>query len=308
MAVSDAPFRVLAPFALGTATTAPGSDEVVVLHGDGSVRALPLEIVPPRGLFDLLQGWPAVEQQVTELDVEALPRLEDVEVLAPILYPRKVICIAANHRDHLAEVGADVEQAIANWQPFFFMKAPTTSVVGPLDSVQIPSVVEDARLDWEGELGAVLGRHLKGGSPEEARDAIAGYVPLNDLTTRGALVRQHAMFDPVRYDWVGAKSFDGALPMGPGMVPAALVADPLDLDITVTVDGEVMQHGSTAGLVSNVYEAVAAASRIMTLEPGDVIATGTPGGVGSVRGLQLNSGSSVTVEIEAVGSLTTRIV
>jgi 2,4-didehydro-3-deoxy-L-rhamnonate hydrolase len=169
-------------------------------------------------------------------------------------------------------------------------------------------MVDDARLDWEGELGAVVGNRLSHANRDEARMGIAGYVPLNDLSARGALVRANTALEPTKYDWVSAKSFDGSLPMGPGMVPSSLVSDPNHLRIVVTVDDVVRQDGSTSGLVSDVFETVAAASQIMTLEPGDVVATGTPGGVGGVRGLQLEQGNEVRVEIESVGSITTSIV
>lgn len=305
MAVTD--YEVLAPFALVTVRLASApADRLGLLTGDGSLRVL--DDAPHLGLFPALQHWDALEARLRRDGDTGRQVEEPFTLLAPLRFPRKVVCVAANHIDHLREIGADLTQVTPAWTPFFFLKPPTTTVVAPGDPVAIPQHVADPRLDWEGEVGMVIGRRIKDVSPEEAVAAVAGFMVVNDLSARGAMRREVAPAEAVRFDWLSTKGFDGSFPMGPGLVPHWLVADPGALRITSTVDGRTMQDSTTSLLVANMYVLASTLSRFMTLEPGDVIATGTPGGVGNARDIFLSPGSTVSVQVDGIGRITNPIV
>jgi 2-keto-4-pentenoate hydratase/2-oxohepta-3-ene-1,7-dioic acid hydratase in catechol pathway len=239
------------------------------------------------------------------MDLAAAAPLAGVRLLAPLRYPRKVICAGVNYRRHVAEMGT--EPPPADWTPFFFLKPPTTAVVGPLDDVPVDGP-EAARLDWEAELAAVIGVGGRRIPREEAMAHVAGYCVSNDLTARGYHRRANAPAPAFQYDWFASKARDGSLPLGPGLTPAWLVPDPHDLRIRLWVNDELQQDGSTADMIFDIPALVAAASQAVTLEPGDVISTGTPAGVGAGRGASLRPGDVVRTEIERLGVLVNRIV
>jgi 2-keto-4-pentenoate hydratase/2-oxohepta-3-ene-1,7-dioic acid hydratase in catechol pathway len=157
--------------------------------------------------------------------------------------------------------------------------------------------------DWEAELAVVIGVRGKNIAPERAGFYGAAYSVCNDITARGYHLRDAAPADAFSYDWFAAKSMEGSLPLGPGLTPAFLVPDPQDLRLRLWVNGELQQDESTADMVCPVAELIAAASKIVTLEPGDVIGTGTPSGVGAARGLYLRGGDVVRVAIDGLGTL-----
>jgi 2-keto-4-pentenoate hydratase/2-oxohepta-3-ene-1,7-dioic acid hydratase in catechol pathway len=190
----------------------------------------------------------------------------------------------------------------AGWRPFFFLKAPTTSVIGPHDPIVI-SAPARARYDWEAELAVVIGIKGKNIPAERALLHAAAYCVSNDITARGYHKREAPPADAFSYDWFAAKSAEGSFPLGPGLTPAFLVPDPQDLRLRLWVNGELQQDESTADMVCTVAELIAAASEVVTLEPGDVIATGTPSGVGVARGLYLRGGDVVRVSIDGLGAL-----
>jgi 2-keto-4-pentenoate hydratase/2-oxohepta-3-ene-1,7-dioic acid hydratase in catechol pathway len=200
----------------------------------------------------------------------------------------------------MREMGGEIPAQ--GWRPFFFLKAPTTSVIGPRDPIMINAPAR-ARYDWEGELAVVIGLAGKNIYSERALAHVAGYCVANDVTARGYHRRDIVPADPFRYDWFAAKSMEGSLPLGPGLTPAFLVPDPQDLRLRLWVNGELQQDESTADMVCPVAELIAAASEVVTLEPGDVIATGTPSGVGAGRGLFLRGGDVVRVTIDGLGTL-----
>ena len=221
-------------------------------------------------------------------------------LLPPLRWPRKVICAGVNYRKHMREMGGEIPAA--GWRPFFFLKAPTTSVIGPRDPIVISEAAR-ARYDWEAELAVVIGVRGKNIDPERAGFHVAAYSVCNDITARGYHRRDAAPADAFSYDWFAAKSVEGSLPLGPGLTPAFLVPDPQDLRLRLWVNGELQQDESTADMVCPVAELIAAASEVVTLEPGDVIATGTPAGVGAARGLYLRGGDVVRVTIDGLGTL-----
>ena len=217
----------------------------------------------------------------------------DVRLLAPIPRPGKIVCVGLNYRDHAAETGKPVPT-----EPVLFAKF-ANSVVADGATVEIPPATRET--DWEAELGVVIGPPTRRVGVGDALDHVAGYTCLNDLSARD-LQRSGGQ-------WTRGKAIDGFLPMGPTLVTADEVPDPQALAISCTVNGERVQQSSTAEMVFGVAELISIISQTMTLEPGDVIATGTPPGVGMARTPPrfLDAGDEVVVEIERLGRLTTRM-
>jgi 2-keto-4-pentenoate hydratase/2-oxohepta-3-ene-1,7-dioic acid hydratase in catechol pathway len=270
-----------------------------VLREDGTLVA-PADLKRWATAMELLADWPAAEPLLRDLDIEDAPPVEADSLLAPLRWPRKVICAGVNYRRHVREMGGEIPAD--GWRPFFFLKAPTTSVIGPHD----PIVVRDAaraRYDWEAELAVIIGTAGKDIDAERAVAHVAGYCVANDVTARGYHRRDVVPTDAFAYDWFAAKSMEGSLPLGPGLTPAFLVRDPQDLRLRLWVNGELQQDESTADMISPVAELIAAASQVVTLEPGDVIVTGTPSGVGAGRGRYLRGGDVVRVTIDGLGTL-----
>ena len=270
-----------------------------VLREDGALVA-PADLKRWPGPLDLLEDWPVAEAVLKDLDVANAPVITCDALLPPLRWPRKVICAGVNYRKHMREMGGEIPAA--GWRPFFFLKAPTTSVIGPRDPIVISEAAR-ARYDWEAELAVVIGVRGKNIDPERAGFHAAAYCVCNDITARGYHRRDAPPADAFRYDWFAAKSIEGSLPLGPGLTPAFLVPDAQDLRLRLWVNAELQQDESTADMVCPVTELIAAASEIVTLEPGDVIATGTPSGVGAARGLYLRGGDIVRVTIDGLGTL-----
>ena len=221
--------------------------------------------------------------------------LEEVRLLAPVR-PRKFLGIGLNYADHIAESGMEAPEF-----PVFFNKQ-STCVVGPGDDVHMPRV--SSLLDYEGELAIVIGQRCRHVSEEHAADVIAGYTVTNDLSVRDWQLRTPTM--------TLGKSFDTHGPLGPWVVTADELGDPHSLSIKTWVNDELRQDGNTSEMIYDCFQQVAHLSEAFTLEPGDVIATGTPAGIGAVRqpfpeGL-LKVGDVVRVEIEGIGTLENTVV
>lgn len=272
----------------------------VVAKG-GATQVIPLGQFDrfPGTMLELIEAGPATWRDLeTSLGDEAvgLIPLDDVQLLAPIPRPRKnVFCLGLNYADHAAEQGVSLPQNLV-----VFTKAPTTVNAPYGDIPYDPAVSEE--IDWEAELGVIIGRPGRQISPENAMDHVFGYTVVDDITARD-LQRDHKQY------FLG-KSLDGACPMGPWIVTAADIADPHTLTLRTRVNGEVKQEGTTADLVFNIPQAIAILSRGMTLEPGDIIATGTPAGVGFARTPPqfLHPGDLVETEVEGIGTLHNRVV
>jgi 2-keto-4-pentenoate hydratase/2-oxohepta-3-ene-1,7-dioic acid hydratase in catechol pathway len=211
----------------------------------------------------------------------------------PIERPGKIVCVGLNYRDHAEEQGVELPAA-----PLLFAKWPN-SLIGPGDQIIIPPAV--AQCDYEAELGVVIGSRVSRVSKENALEAVRGYVCANDVTARDLQFGDG--------QWTRGKSVDTFCPVGP-LVPAADVPDPHDLSIRAIVSGEVLQDSTTANLIFGVDDIISYASQTVTFEPGDLILTGTPAGVGIFRDPQrlLQPGDEVTIEIERIGSLTNPVV
>jgi len=217
-----------------------------------------------------------------------------VTLLAPVGDPQKIICIGQNYRDHCAEQNQPLpERAI------IFSKFPT-ALIGPGANIVLPQISE--QVDYEAELAFVIGKRGRHIAEAEAKDYIAGYMCLNDVSARDIQFSDK--------QWVRGKTFDTFAPTGPALVTADEIADPHDLDISLTLNGQTMQSSNTSNLIFGVFYLVRYLSQVVTLEPGDIVTTGTPGGVGIFRNppVLLKPGDSVSVTIEGLGALTNSVI
>ena len=250
-----------------------GVTGLAVLRADGTLAA-PTELKRWPSAMELLADWDQAEPVLRGLDVADAPPVEFDRLLAPLHWPRKVLCAGVNYRRHMREMGGEIPAE--GWRPFFFLKAPTTSVIGPHDPIVVRAP-EQSRLDWEAELAVVIGTGGRDIPSADALAHVAGYCVANDVTARGLhRRRERCRLSAFVYDWFAAKSMDGSLPLGPGITPAFQVPDPQDLRLRLWVNGELQQDESTADMVCSVAELIAAASEVVTLEPGDVIADRHP--------------------------------
>lgn len=253
----------------------------------------------PATMRGLLAGGPALLERVRRLDTERAPSypLADVHLHAPVPDPSKFLAIGMNYREHLEEakrLGVQVPDS----QVWF--NKQVSCVNGPYDPVQMPKVSE--QLDYEAELGVVIGRRCRHVPAAEARTVIAGYLVVNDVSVRDWQRRSPTM--------TLGKSFNTTGPIGPWIVTDDEVADPHALSMRMLVNGEVRQQTSTGDMIHNIYEQIAYLSTVMTLEPGDLIATGTPSGVGVAMTPPsfLRIGDVMRVEIDGIGHIENRVV
>lgn len=248
------------------------------------------------GVPDTLAGYLAAgSPDLTEaLESSATVNLADVVLLPTIPQPNKIICVGLNYRTHILEMGNQIPS-----YPTLFSKF-ATSLVGHEQGILYPTISET--VDYEAELTVVIGTEASRVTAAEALDYVAGYTILNDVSIRN--------FQRRTSQFMQGKTFDRSTPLGPCLVTLDEFADPLALGIKLTLNGEVMQDSSTADLIFNIPELIEYISAFMTLEPGDVIATGTPGGVGAARDPQvwMKPGDTVTVEVEGIGRLSNQIV
>ena len=277
-----------APFRLGT------------IEHDGA----PLAVVEvderlypaPDGLtvLELLDDW---DRWADRLE-PAGPEIElPTTWLPPVLSPRKVIGVGANYKDHLDHAGIPHPTT-----PYLFLKPASTTQLGSGQTLVIPRQVDFA--DWEAELAVVIGRRARDLSEADALGAVAGYTPANDFSARDWLANA---IPPLGSDWLLHKGWDGFTPIGPLITPAQFVPDPQSLGITLTLDGVTKQDGTTANMVFSVAQLVAHASSVMTLEPGDVLLTGTPMGSGFAldEKERLEPGQTMRVTVGGLGTLVT---
>ncbi len=222
-------------------------------------------------------------------------RKGDVTLKAPVITPSKIICLGLNYRDHAEEGGVAVPE-----EPVIFMK-PRTAIIGTEESIVKPSFV--GKLDYEVELAIIIGRKGKNISVTDAKNYIFGYTVFNDISARDIQFRDG--------QWTRGKSFDTFAPIGPCITTTGQIGDPKNLCLYTRVNGETRQNSSTKKMIFNVYEIVYHLSRVMTLEPCDIIATGTPAGVAAFMKPEprfLRPGDTVEVEIEKIGTLRNRVI
>lgn len=233
-------------------------------------------------------------------DVPSFP-LEEARLLAPVPWPNKLLLLAGNYAEHILEGRGEVPDRTTT--PYVFAKPPTTTVIGPGDP--IPLSPASRFVDYELELAVVIGTEVRHTDHARAAAAIAGYTVLNDVSERDFLPEPRTTsrsWDQF-FDWLNGKWSDGFAPMGPWITTSDELPDVTDLRMELRVNGEVRQQATPAQMVYDPIELVAWISTVCTLEPGDVIATGTPPGIGKVRGTRLEDGDVVEAEIEGIGTL-----
>ena len=237
----------------------------------------------------------AAERLAQDTTQAQVLELGEVRLGAPVPRPGKIIAVGLNYRDHLMESGAKE----APTSPLIFAKF-TTSICGPGDVIVLPA--SDAKVDYEAELGVVIGKRGKAIAAQKAYEHVAGYMPLNDVSARA--------WQFADKQWVRGKSCDTFCPTGPYLVTRDEVPEPHDLAIQARVSGTVLQNSNTAKMIFHIPQLIEYISASITLEPGDIIATGTPEGVGAFRDppIYLKAGDEVEVEIEKLGVLKNPVV
>ena len=249
----------------------------------------------PKHMIGIIESLDALEDSLQKLAAGPGDQaLKDVRLHAPIPRPGKILALGLNYKDHAEEAKMTLPD-VQTW----FSKMPT-SINGPYDPVNLPSVSD--KLDYEAELAFVIGRRVKHATREQAKVAIAGYCCANDVSVRDWQLRTS--------QFIVGKSFDTHCPFGPWIVTADEIPDPQALRIQALVNGESRQDSNTREMVFDVYAMIEHLSKAMTLEPGDLVLTGTPAGVGAVRNpkLYMKAGDVVRIEIERIGHIENRIV
>ena len=263
---------------------------------------------PPRSIIEILQRGQSCIAKLAELadSADIFTPLDSVKLLAPIPRPGKVIALAGNYSEHIKEAGLELGLSDSPRQttvPRPFLMPPTV-VIGPDEEIPWPAYSE--QIDYEIELAVVIGKKAKGVSPDNALDCVAGYTICNDVSARSvtfAKGRAERSWDEF-YDWLNGKWADGFLPMGPYLLTADEIDDVQNLQMQLTVNGRGRQNANTLQMIYQVADVVSFLSHIMTLEPGDVIATGTPAGVAMATGKFLQPGDTIECTIEKLGTLT----
>ncbi|MFD3518326.1 fumarylacetoacetate hydrolase family protein [Streptomyces sp. NPDC058657] len=314
------------PFALATLSAAEGPAFPALVTSDGQVLDLRAALTEPAlAMRNLLERWPAVLPRLRELAAsEGFDRrpLADFRVHAPV-EPRQVFQSGANYRQHVidlhvahrapgderseevrrAEAAEVMDRRAAEDLPYVFIGLPS-AVTGPYDDVTLPAWA--AKPDWELELVAVIGRPAHQVSVEEALEYVAGYTIANDLTDRATVFRRD--MPQIGTDWLRSKNAPGFTPLGPWIVPAESVGDTDDLQLTLKLNGEVMQDESTKDMIFDVARMVSYASHSARLLPGDLVLTGSPAGNGMHWGRLLRDGDVMESTITGLGSQRTRCV
>jgi 2-keto-4-pentenoate hydratase/2-oxohepta-3-ene-1,7-dioic acid hydratase in catechol pathway len=258
--------------------------------GDGlvPVSALDAPATTVRGLLAALdaEGLRELARRAEQADERIA--LTDVTLHAPVIDPQKIVCLGLNYRDHAAETGQEIPTA-----PMWFAKF-ANSLIGSGGEIVLPTAHAEY-VDYEAELALVIGRRAKNVEVEDALSHIAGAMPFNDVSARDL-----QMQNPL---WTSGKAIDTFAPCGPALVTLDEIDDLGALGLRTRVNGELVQGGGTANLIFGPAEVVAWLSRTMTLLPGDIIATGTPAGVGAAQGRFLRDGDTVEVKIDGLGTL-----
>jgi acylpyruvate hydrolase len=272
-----------------------GSTRIGALVGDRVVDFSQADASLPKDMLAFLAGGKttlAAAQKAIE-GASGVP-LSSVKLLAPIPRPGKIICIGLNYSDHAAETGQPIPTI-----PIVFSKYANT-VIATGDSIVLPHVTN--QVDYEAELGFVIGKTARYVKAANALDYVAGYLPVNDVSARDYQNRTS--------QWTMGKTFDTFAPMGPALVTSDEIPDAGNLKISLTINGETLQDSNTNKLIFGISQLVESLSEVMTLEPGDVVSTGTPPGVGAARNPKrfMRPGDVVNITIEGLGTLSNPVV
>jgi 2-keto-4-pentenoate hydratase/2-oxohepta-3-ene-1,7-dioic acid hydratase in catechol pathway len=262
-----------------------------VLLGEQIVPLSSLERPPAAGVRGVLEELHGDQLEALEALAGAIGErlaVAEVELCAPVPDPEKIICIGLNYRDHAEETGQEIPAA-----PMWFAKF-ANSLRGSGQSIVLPAAHPD-HVDYEAELAFVIGREARNVGEQEALSHIAGAMPFNDVSARDLQFQ-----NPL---WTSGKAIDTFAPCGPALVTLAEAGELGRLGLRTRIDGEIVQEGTTANLIFGPAELVSWLSRTITLRPGDIVATGTPAGVGVAQGRFLRAGQSVEVEVDGLGTL-----
>lgn len=272
---------------------APGAERPAILHTDGTYRDISSVAVDIAGETLTDEGL----ARIAAAGIDSLPVLPQSSRIGPCVGDvGKFICIGLNYADHAAETGAELPK-----EPIIFMKA-TSAIIGPNDDVRIPK--NSKKTDWEVELGVVIGKEARYVDEDDAMDHVAGYCVINDLSEREFQIERSGQ-------WVKGKSADTFGPIGPYLVTRDEVDDPQNLPMWLEVDGHRYQDGSTSTMVFGVATLVSHLSQFMSLQPGDIITTGTPPGVGmgqKPEPVYLKEGQTMKLGIEGLGEQTQKTI
>jgi 2-keto-4-pentenoate hydratase/2-oxohepta-3-ene-1,7-dioic acid hydratase in catechol pathway len=268
---------------------ADGSAHPAVVCDDGAFVELRAAGLPWKSLEELIEAGEAAWREAANVVNRSYPRLQDPGLLAPLSRPQKIMCIGRNYADHVKEMGSNLPE-----RPVLFAKY-ANALAGPGAEISLPGVSE--QIDYEAELAVVIGKRCKDVGQDDAMDYVFGYTCANDITMRDAQKSDG--------QWTRAKSPDCFCPVGPWIVTADEIDNPQALDISMELNGQLMQDSNTRQMVFGVAELVSYLSRTMTLLPGDLLLTGTPPGVGAGRDPQvfIKSGDTLKVTIAGVGEL-----
>lgn len=271
----------------------PDDDTSVIELGDGDLATL------------LETNWTQHGDAAALGDTTTIGRrhlLTDLTLRAPLRRPGKLLAVAANYQEHVTETGgAPLDRS--RLSPRLFLK-PSTSIVGPGEPILLPTVSHE--VDWEAELAVVIGARCSQVPADGALSVVAGYAAANDVSARSLDLGYERDLDNTAvwfFEWLAGKWCDSFAPLGPWLVTADEIPDPQHLAIGLDLNGEPRQRGATSQMIFNVAELIAHASHLCTLEPGDILLTGTPSGVGAAMGEYLRAGDVVTVHVEGVGAL-----
>lgn len=298
-------FNVFGP--INTQSSKMTSMRLVTYETEGQVRpgtlwdadtVLDLSSIGFLSILDFIRSGPEgrrkAEQFALDPNANARHKLSEVKLLAPIPKPGKLICVGLNYRDHAAETGAQIPSV-----PTIFNKF-ATAVIGPGANIVLPKVSKAP--DYEAEFAFVIGRggrHIRG---EDWASHVFGYTIVNDVTARD--------YQRATTQWLMGKTFDTFAPMGPWIVTADEIPDPHNLDIRIEINGEILQDSNTRELIFKIPDLIAFLSSVFTLEPGDIVSTGTPAGVGFARKppRYLHPGDDIVVTIPSIGELRNPVV
>ena len=266
-------------------TFATGGQAAIGRVEEDHVVPLPLHF---GAMIDLIIHWPEWETDIRDAQATPIP-LKNVHLLPPVPRPGKILAIGLNYADHIQETGGELPQ-----RQIWFCKQPTATS-GPYDPIILPKV--SSQIDYEAELVVVIGKGGRNISKADAPQHVFGYCAGNDVSARD--------WQMATSQWMLGKSFDTHAPFGPWITTADEIGDPHGLGVRAFVNGEMRQDSDTSNLVFNVWDQIAYVSQVMTLEPGDLIFTGTPGGVGMAMKppRYLQDGDVVRIEVDRLGAL-----
>jgi len=268
-------------------------------------------VAMPKTMLELIEQYDRLKPRMYQIANALSAAAPDFGVsgnaakyMAPVLYPWNLLAVAVNYRAHGEEMARDIGVDYDKDPPFVFAKSAKAGLIGPGDTVLIPEGRE--KIDWEIELAVIMGKKAKNVRKENAGNYIFGYGLILDISDRGGQTRQSPLFNA---DWFSGKSRDTFAPMGAYIVPAEFLPNHNNLNLKLAVNGKEMQNSNTSYMMRNVESLVQFITSVQSLEPGDIIASGTPEGVGNARKppVYLKSGDVITAEIEGICSIRTPV-